>query len=115
LIRKSARPPRRHWAKSASNSSCREIAITVFRGIPSHQRLPRVSLFVTLACPLSVEKPPRPDFPAPDAGDKKFNSRLLAPIILRNEPIGEYVEWLFHLSFIVSTWKVRALRNKLTQ
>jgi len=74
-----------------------------------------VSLFVTLACPLSVEKPPRPDFPAPDAGDKKFNSRPLAPIILRNEPIGEYVEWLFHLSFIVSTWKVRALRNKLTQ
>lgn len=34
--------------------------------------------------------------PNPDAGDKKFNSRPVAPIILRNEPFGDYAEGLFH-------------------
>jgi len=31
-------------------------------------------------------------FPAPDPGDKKFNSRLVAPTILQEKPFGENVE-----------------------
>lgn len=39
---------------------------------------------------------PHPAFPIPDADQKKFNSRLVAPTILRNEPFGENVEGLSH-------------------
>jgi hypothetical protein len=30
-----------------------------------------------------IHTPPQPGFPAPDPGDKKFNSRLVAPITLQ--------------------------------
>ena len=36
-------------------------------------------------------------FPHADAGYKKFNSRPVAPTILRNEPFGEYVDGAFSL------------------
>jgi hypothetical protein len=39
--------------------------------------------------------PPLPTrLPAPDPSDKKFNSRLVAPTVFRNEPLGENVEGL---------------------
>jgi len=40
----------------------------------------------------SGKNSPQRGFPALDAGDKKFNRRLVAPIVLRNEPFGEHVE-----------------------
>jgi len=36
---------------------------------------------------LSVIQPPQMAFPTPDAGDKKFNSRLVAPIQRNTKPI----------------------------
>jgi hypothetical protein len=39
---------------------------------------------------------PQACFPHPDAGDKKFNSRLVAPTILQKKPFGENVEGLSH-------------------
>jgi hypothetical protein len=42
------------------------------------------------------EKPPQSGFPTPDAGDKKFNSRLVAPTSFRKKPFGENVEGRSH-------------------
>jgi hypothetical protein len=42
--------------------------------------------------------PPNPGFPAPDCGQKKFNSRPVTPTIFRKKPFGENVEGLFLLS-----------------
>lgn len=39
---------------------------------------------------------PKCEFPSPDAGHEKFNSRLVAPTNLRDKPFGENVEGLFH-------------------
>ena len=41
-----------------------------------------------------VHLPTKPGFPAPDPGDKKFNSRLVAPTIFLKKPFGENVEGL---------------------
>jgi hypothetical protein len=43
-----------------------------------------------------VQALPQSGFPAPDTGDKEFNSRLVAPTLFRNEPFDEYVEGLSH-------------------
>jgi hypothetical protein len=40
--------------------------------------------------------PPQPGFPALDARQKKFNSRLVASIFFRDEPFGEHVEGISH-------------------
>ena len=43
-----------------------------------------------------IQPPPKPSLPARDSGEKKFNSRLVAPTFFRNEPFGENVEGLSH-------------------
>jgi hypothetical protein len=44
-----------------------------------------------------IQPPPQRGFPTTDAGDKKFNSRLVAPTYLTIGPFGEHVEWLSFL------------------
>lgn len=44
-----------------------------------------------------ADQMPQVGFPPPDAGDKKFNSRPVAPTFFTNEPFGELVEGLSHL------------------
>jgi hypothetical protein len=39
--------------------------------------------------------PPQTGFPAPDAGQNKFNSRLVVPTLRDKEPFGENAEELF--------------------
>ena len=43
-----------------------------------------------------IHLPPQPGFPAPNASDKKFNSRPVAPTIFLEKPFGENVEGLSH-------------------
>lgn len=56
----------------------------------------RQSQLSTLIRRTVIQTPPQPGFPTLDTGDKKFNSRLVAPTIFRNKPFGEDVEGLFH-------------------
>ncbi len=51
-----------------------------------------------LAVRLSEDKSPYQGIPAAAAGQKKFNSRPLAPIVFREKPFGEYVEGLSYVS-----------------
>jgi hypothetical protein len=44
-----------------------------------------------------VELPPQPGFPVPDAGQKKFNSRLVAPTIFPQKPFDHLAEGLLRL------------------
>jgi hypothetical protein len=45
-----------------------------------------------------VQALPQSGFPAPDTGDKKFNSRLVAPTVFQKKPFGESVEGLSYLN-----------------
>lgn len=42
------------------------------------------------------DPPPQAGFPTPDARDKEFNSRLVAPTVFQEKPFGENVEGLLH-------------------
>jgi hypothetical protein len=51
-----------------------------------------------MAIPLPLEELLNLCFAALNRGEKKFNSRLVAPTFFRNEPFGEYVGGLFRLT-----------------
>jgi hypothetical protein len=62
---------------------------------------------------------PQTGFPAPDTGDKKFNSRLVAPTVFRKKPFGKNVEGLSYCgdkscgSQIVFKWRsIRVGRSR---